>query len=780
MTAAIDAGAAGGGRPAASRDWSSFARRGPDGLLGIDLAVEGIHCAACMGTIERGLAGLPDIAGVRVNLTQRRVRVAWRGGDAAAAACDGDAVVDALARLGYRAHPFDPGRADIADGAEMRMLMKCLAVAGFAAMNVMLLSVSVWSGNVTDITPETRDLFHWVSAAIALPAAAYAGRPFFLSAFRALKARRLNMDVPISLGVTLALVLSLVQTQRSAEHAYFDSAVMLLFFLLLGRVLEAAMRRRTRATAENLAALRSVSATRIDADGRIREVPLSAVAIGDRILVGPGERVPLDGIVAAGRSAVDQSLVTGETAPAPVGPGTAVHAGTLNGEGALTVEVRAAAGETLLDRVNALLDGAMAARSRSVVIADRVGRAYAPVVHLAALSTFLGWMAFGASWETALVVAITVLIITCPCALALAVPAVQVVASGALFRAGVLLNAGDALERIATVDTVVFDKTGTLTLPEPRIANRDAVPVELVAAAAGLAAASRHPLAAAIAAAVPEAALPTDLVETRGKGVAATIGGVPALLGSPAFVGATGEAAAVAAAHPLASLVAVRLGDRPPAVIAIDQALRPDAFAVVAELKARGLAVAILSGDRPAPVAAAAAALGIADFAAGVDPAEKIARIEALKAAGHRVLMVGDGLNDAPALAAANASLSPASAVTLAQAAADAVFLGDRLAPVVAALDIGRRARRIMIENLGFALAYNLLAVPLAIAGLATPLVAALAMSSSSLVVTVNALRARSTWSAAGAAGPNRAATRGAGDGPRPLDAVARLSEVRS
>jgi len=734
----------------AEPDWTSFAKPAADGAVAMDLAVEDIHCAACMGTIERGLAAVPGVVGARVNLTQRRVTVAWRPD-----ALDGRAIVGALDRLGYRARPFDPARAADETIAERRRLLKALAVAGFAAMNVMLLSVSVWSGNATDITPETRDLFHWISAAIALPAAAYAGQTFFTSAIRALKARRLNMDVPISLGVILALGLSLAQTIRSAEHAYFDSAVMLLFFLLLGRVLEASMRRRTRATAENLAALRAVTATLLDADGRARDVPLSAVRPGDRVLVGPGERVPLDGIVAAGRSALDVSLVTGETAPVAVAIGDAVYAGTLNGEGALTVTVRAGAGETLLDRVNQLIEGAMAARSRSVVLADRVGRLYAPVVHVTALATFLGWLALGAGWEHALVVAITVLIITCPCALALAVPAVQVVASGALFRRGVLLNAGDALERLAEVDTVVFDKTGTLTLPEPRIANLAEIPPGLVAAAAALARASRHPLSAAIAAAAPLARVPDDLVERRGEGITATLDGRPVRLGSPAFVGAEAEAARVARDRPLASLVAVRVGDDPPAVLAVDQALRPDAREVVTAIAARGIAVEILSGDRAPAVEAAARLAGIERWQAGLDPAQKIARIEALAAAGRRVLMVGDGLNDAPALAAARVSLSPASAVTLAQAAADGCFLGDRLAPVVAAIDLGRRARRLMIENLGFALAYNALAVPLAIAGYATPLVAALAMSGSSILVTLNALRARDRADAAARPAPD-------------------------
>ena len=381
--------------------------------------------------------------------------------------------------------------------------MKCLAVAGFAGMNIMLLSVSVWSGGAADMTQETRDFFHWLSALIALPAVAYAGQPFFRSALRAIRVRQLNMDVPISLGVLLALGMSVVETASHAQHAYFDSAVMLLFFLLCGRYLDHAMRRKTRAVAGNLAALKAEVAHRFEAGGELVTVPVAALKPGDRLLVRPGERVPADGTVISGRSELDEGLITGETARKQVAAGAAVYAGSINYSGALTMRVSAAGAGTLIDEVERLLARAVVARSRYLRLADRAARLYAPMVHATAAITAIGWLVAGASLHDSIITAIAVLIITCPCALALAIPAVQVVASGTLFRAGVILNAGDAIERLAEVDTVVFDKTGTLTLPEPRVANAADLDPDVLERAARLALSSRHPLAAAIGAGGP-------------------------------------------------------------------------------------------------------------------------------------------------------------------------------------------------------------------------------------------------------------------------------------
>lgn len=743
-------------RPSLGRDYAAFLSRAPDGSTRAAFAVEGVRCAACMTAIERGLAGMPGVASARLNFSDRRLAVTWQP----QAEADIAAILAALDGLGFKAQPFAPGRLADAEAAETKRLIRALAVAGFASMNVMLLAISVWAGNVSDMTPENRDLFHWIQAVVALPAAAYAGRPFYEGAFRGLKAGRVTMDFPITLGVVLTLVMSVAESLSGATHAYFDGAVMLLFFLLIGRVLDQTMRRRTRACAENLAALRSESATLVGADGSLRDVPVAELGSGARILVRPGERVPADGVVEHGASDLDQSLVTGETAAVTVRGGDRVFAGALNGNGALTVLVTAAAGASLLDEVEGLMRRALEARSRALVLADRATRLYVPLVHAAAALTLVGWLAAGAGWHAALLDAVAVLIVTCPCALGLAIPAVQVVAAGALFREGVLLNDGTALERFAEIDTVVFDKTGTLTLPEPTLSGGTFAPVALEAAAR-LALSSRHPMATALASGAGSVEPFPGAQEAAGLGVRALADGVEFRLGSPRFCEAEAEASAMLAAHPDASVICFRAGTEAPVAFPVRQALRPDATDVVATLQRSGRRVLILSGDRPAAVEAVAGQLGVTDWAAGLTPPEKIARIEALQRSGRRVLMVGDGLNDAPALAAAHASLSPVTASHVSQAAADALFLGRGLSPVLAVLAAGRRARRLMLQNLWFSAAYNVVAVPLAAAGLLTPLIAALAMSGSSVVVTLNALRARFGTARPGprpAAGPGIAA----------------------
>ncbi|TPE58589.1 cadmium-translocating P-type ATPase [Sandaracinobacter neustonicus] len=707
-----------------------FTAEAAPGERRIDLHVPAIHCAGCIRKVEGAVRSLPGITKARVNFTTRRLTAEWADGS-----LDPGAILAAVEAAGFEARPFAP--ADVAaQGSDpaSRRLIKAMAVAGFAAMNIMLLSVSVWSG----ADGATRDLFHLISAAIALPTIAYSGMPFFSSAWGALRQGRTNMDVPISIGLVLATALSLYETFTRGHEAWFDAAVMLLFFLLLGRVADSLMRDRARAGVAALLKQSAPGALVRAPSGDTEWRPIESVAPGMTVLVAAGERVPVDGLVLEGGSAIDRSLVTGESLPEAVGPGGQLLAGTLNLDGPLAMKATAVGEASFLAQVVRLMEDAEQGRARYTRIADRAARLYAPVVHLAALFTAIGWLIAGAGLYQALVTAIAVLIITCPCALGLAVPAVQVRAASVLMKRGLLVKDGSALERLAECDTLIFDKTGTLTLGRPTPVGVLPLSDADLALAAGLAAKSRHPLSRALlAAARAQGITPTPLAEVTehpGLGLEAQVNGERLRLGRPDWAGAD-----AADTHLLA--LAFRKGGQPAVLIPFEDPLRPDAAAAIARLKRDGFEIRILSGDREAPVRHAAQALGIAHWDAGLAPADKLAAIEALKAEGHKVLVVGDGLNDAPMLAGGHASIAPSSASDAGQTAADMLFLNDSLMAVPQAVETARRADSHVRQNFVMAIGYNILAVPIAMAGFATPLIAAVAMSLSSLIVVGNALR---------------------------------------
>ena len=718
-------------------DYSIFLKPSGEGRVNLDLAIEGISSAEAIAEIERALIAVPGLTHARLNFTTRRLSTEWIKTN-----FNPLPAISTLENLGYRVAPFAGDAQESEEDRYTRWLLRCLVVSGFAGINVMLLSVSIWAGNITDITPETRDLFHWLSALIALPAAAFSGQPFFYKALRALRQGDMTMDVPISIGITLALGMSVYETAHHAEHAYFDSALMLIFFLLSGRVLDHAMRKKTRSAAANLTALRMPVASRIDADGQIRDVPSDALVAGDLIMVAPGSLIPADGVIKSGSSQIEASLVTGETIPKSVNPGDLVFAGTLNQNGALTVCVSASGSRTVLADIERLIDEALTHRSRYVQIADRVARLYAPVVHIAAALTAMMWIAIGASVHESLVIAIAVLIITCPCALALAAPVVQVITAGALFQKNILIRSGDMIERMAQIDTIVFDKTGTLTLPEPGLLDASGLTPESLKMAGRLALSSHHPLARAISEAVRETGtglLPyKDVHEITGSGVSCMIDGIEARLGHPSFCNVT-----TPVWSDNRSYIAFRYGEMS-GLIFIGQKLRLDAARIIKALKMRGYRIMILSGDHHHTVKEVADHLGLSEWRSALSPKEKRDVLLRLKEQGRHILMIGDGVNDAPALAAATASLSPATGADVTQASADAVFTGKSLAPVLDLLLLTQKGRRVMIENFGLALIYNLIAVPLAVLGFVTPLIAAAAMSGSSIIVALNALRARS------------------------------------
>lgn len=682
--------------------------------------------AQSISTVEAALQDLPGVHSARVNLTLKRVSVE---ADATVTAAQ---LIEVLEAQGQEAHELDPGLLSVTEtDRQGRDLLMRLGVAFFSMMNVMLLSVAVWSG----AEDATRDLFHWISGAIALPTVIFAGQPFFKSAWASLRHGKLGMDVPISLALILASSISVFETWNSGHHAYFDAAVMLAFFLLLGRYLDHRTRAIARSAAEELAALEVPRAILL-VDGAEIETPIAAVAAGDIVLVRPGARMPVDGVVLHGASELDRSLLTGESLPVPAGQGTVVSAGEVNLTGPLTVQVTAAGKDSSLHRMADLVAVAEGTKTRYTSLADRASSLYSPLVHILSFSAFGYWMwATGGDLRYAINISAAVLIITCPCALGLAVPAVITSASGRLFRKGLLIKHGTALERLAEVDTVVFDKTGTLTLGTPEPVALTDHPGAAVAVAAALAAGSSHPLARALAEGAKAAGIApanvTDIREVPGHGIEGQYQGTRVRLGRADWCGAPPE-----------EMTATYLSlDGQTHAFAFTDRLRPGADKAVAALKAAGLKVELLSGDAEAPVRDLAQRLGIPQWQAGVLPAEKAARVAELAAGGRKVLMVGDGLNDTAALAAAHVSISPASALDAARVASDIVLLGQDIAPIADAVRIGRQSARRMIENFLISGGYNVVAVPLALVGMATPLAAALAMSLSSITVTLNAMR---------------------------------------
>ncbi|UWQ75464.1 heavy metal translocating P-type ATPase [Leisingera sp. M658] len=692
------------------------------------LSLPGIHCQACISAVERELSAHPGIHSARVNLTLKRALIE---AEPDLRAVD---LIPVLESIGYEAHELDLAAlaATQNDKAGRDLLMR-LAVAFFASMNVMLLSVSVWSG----ASDATRDMFHWISAAITFPAIIFAAQPFFANAWTALRVGRLNMDVPIVLALVLALVTSLWETSLSGEHAYFDAALTLTFFLLAGRYLDYRTRAVARSAAEELAALEVPRAIRL-LDGDEYEVPVADLAIGDLILVRPGGRMPVDGAIVEGRSELDRSLLTGETLPVFAEPGLAVSAGEVNLTGPLTIRATAVGEDTSLHRMTDLVAIAESGRSRYTSLADSAAKLYAPGVHILSALAFAGWYFYTFDIRTALNIAAAVLIITCPCALGLAVPAVTTAASGRLFKKGMLIKHATALERLAEVDTVVFDKTGTLTAGTPQVINLgDHARADLEIALA-LAEGSSHPLSVALVRAARDAGVAAaevqDIAEVPGYGTEGLFRGTRVRLGRAAWAGA--EQGSQTAAW-------LDSGTGEAKAFLFTDALRPGAAEAVQALKDAGKDVLLISGDTTGAVEDLAGRLGIAKWVAEALPADKSARVQMLTEQGKKVLMVGDGLNDTAALAAAHVSISPASALDAARVASDIVLLGQDLSPIAEACSVAQKATRRIRENFRIATLYNVIAVPLAIAGLATPLIAALAMSTSSITVSLNALRLR-------------------------------------
>lgn len=701
--------------------------------------VEGLNCPSCIRKVEGALRKNPKVGDAHLNLSTQRLSIEWAN-DNDIGPNDSLLIIEILSKIGFNAFPLREQKSTT-DEIELSTLLKAIGVAGFAAANVMLLSVAEWFG--ADMGENTRQLFQWISALIALPATAYAGLPFYRSAWSALKNKQLNMEVPISVAVVLACGMSLAQTIQGIGETYFDAATMLLFFLLIGRYLDRKMRASAKSTAQNLVSHQSFFANQLQDDGIVKKVALEQIRQGNTILIGSGERIPLDGRVIHGSSEIDSSLITGETTPEKVIEGNDVFAGTINLGQAIEVTVENSSGTTILDEIIRLMENAEQNRAKYVRLADKAAGIYAPAVHLLALITFLAWFfVAGNGWQESLITAIAVLIITCPCALGLAVPVVQVVASSRLFKAGILLKSPDGLERMAEIDTVVFDKTGSLTLGKPEVASFDTATVNELEIAAAMASRSSHPLSRAFVHFCEQRKICASrtikqVEEKSGLGLKTSIEGTEYRLGNREWCNVTEDYGNIS---PQSEIWFVSSQGRK-VQFTFKDTLRSDAIECVRWLKRHKLNVIMLSGDRSSVVKEMADHLDIDQYYSEVKPQDKAAKIEALKQSGHNILMVGDGLNDAPALAAANVSISPSTAADISQTASDFVFLPKELSSLIEAYKTSKRSRRLVYSNFSLAALYNIIAVPFAAFGFLTPLVAALAMSGSSIVVILNALR---------------------------------------
>ncbi|MGH1456822.1 MAG: heavy metal translocating P-type ATPase [Alphaproteobacteria bacterium] len=700
-----------------------------NGGFRLSILVNGVYCAACIQKIESALSREENVTHVRLNFGAKRLLIEWKGPPARA-----NDYVEIIEGLGYNVQPYDARNAENSANAEERFLLLCLGVAGFAMGNVMLLSVGVWSTSAETMGIATRDLFHWISAFIALPTILFSGRPFFRSALNILSKGHTNMDVPISIALFLAGGMSLFETINHGEHVYFDSAVMLIFFLLIGRYLDFRARKNARGAAHDL--LKSFSGFANVVDGnKTSRVLIRDLEEGMVLRISAGENFPVDGIIMNGSSTVDTSLVTGETLPVSIKANSNAYAGTLNIDAPITMRVTKAAENSLLADIVRLMDKAQQGQAAYVRIADRAAKLYTPVVHIMAVLAFFGWIFIGGiEWQSALMISITVLIITCPCALGLAVPVVQVLANNRLMKSGVLVKSGDALERLAKIDTIMLDKTGTLTLGVLKLIGtyeRKALQI-----AASLAINSSHPLSQALCTKYEGELLKILATqEHAGQGLEGIHNGATIKLGSRSFCGDENA--------PPSDKIELWLDDGSGHLTCFyfQDVLRPDSPEVISQFKKADIRPILVSGDRDVIVQDIANQTRIDGTYAQQTPPQKFNILTELKSNGHRILMVGDGLNDAPVLAGADVSIAPGTAIDMAQNAADIIFMGDNFKPVYDVYETARMTQKLVRQNFALAILYNIIAIPLALSGAVTPLIAALAMSGSSLLVVANSFR---------------------------------------
>lgn len=713
------------------------------------LVLEGITCAACVWLNEQHVARLPGVLAVEVNYTTRRARVRWDDRRVALSQ-----ILKAIADIGYRAHPFDPARQEALAQKERRAMLWRLAVSGLGMMQVMMYAYPTYVANDGELTPDVETLLRWSSLLLTLPVILYACGPFFRNAWRDIKLRRVGMDTPVALGIGAAFAASVWATVSNHGDVYYDSINMFVFFLLGGRYLELLARQKALRATEELGRLAPAFADRLtgaDGDAAVERVLVSALGVGDRVLVKPGMQIPADGQVTDGVSSVDESLLTGESQPVPKAIGSIVTGGSMNRDSPLTVRVEQVGAATRLAAILRLMERGALEKPVAVTTADRVASWFLwGLLALSALTALVWWQLDPAM---ALPVTVAVLVVSCPCALSLATPVALTIASGRLAREGLLVTRGHAIEVLAQATDVVFDKTGTLTTGMMQLAHikplagldADAC----LALAASLEQRTSHPLGQALlrAADVNNGLVLADVTDERhetGGGIEAQVAGRRLRIGHAAYVAHLVGAPLPPEASPGAgSATTLYLGEAGAwlARFEIADEVRPDAQVAVRRLLAMGCRVALLSGDDASVVADLAQRLGIAEAHGRQTPQSKLEQVAAWQAAGRVVCMVGDGVNDAPVLAQAQVSVAMGEGTELARTQGDCILLGRHLAVLPDSIGLARATRRTIRENLWWAVLYNAVALPVAMAGLLTPWLAGIGMSFSSLWVVLNSLR---------------------------------------
>ena len=690
------------------------------------LQIQGITCTGCIIKIENSLKKQKQIKSARINFSTNRLEVIWNGDKNYI-----NEIIGLIEKLGYKGEPFEYSNYLEKEQNRIKNLLIAVGVSGFASTNIMLFSVALWAGYFEGMEEQSKNLFNWLSLIIGVPAIIFCGKTFFVSGFNALKNFSTNIDVPISVGIILTTLISIQETFLNGKYVYFDSAIMLEFFLLLGRYFEAKTLGRAKEYASQLLQNQQ-EMVKVISDGKITIISPKQVQIGMEVLVPAGEKISVDGVVIFGVSEIDKSLISGEVLPEKIQVGSKVLSGTINLSASIKIRVEADYQNSFLANLIKIIEGAEKNKDKFTTFAEKTIKIYTPTIHILALFTFLGWVFIGhIAWQAAALIAVSVLIVTCPCALGLAVPVAHTIATALLFKHGVIRKSQDSLEKLSSISKIVFDKTGTLTKGELKLINTEAISKEDINLASSIAGSSNHIISRAIFALNNKVKVATKVKEILGLGLEAKINNKKILLGSAEFVGAknTGEGKVV---------IYLKKPSSPLVEFIFSDELKPDAKQVIQGLKNDGYKLCIISGDNKENTSKIASEVGIDEFYFAKKPEEKFNLINSFK---ENLLMVGDGLNDLPAISASLVSISFASGSNITQKTSDFIIQGKNLEPLYLTIKTAKRTIGVIKQNIGLSLLYNVFAVPLAVSGLINPFLAAVMMSISSLTVTLNSFK---------------------------------------